>query len=119
MILHSHAADDTPAEVVQSQGNQAGASPSTRSAQRPGGSIVQDRPDSQHRVDVGHVAMECLRPVLTKWGKPYIDMFATFANRQLIKFVSPYPDPRAEWTDAMSTTWDNRKGLLYAFPLFM
>ena len=53
-ILHPHAADDTPAEVVRSQGHQAGASPSTRSAQRPGGCTVQDRPDSQHRVDVGH-----------------------------------------------------------------
>ena len=48
MILHSHAADDTPAEVVRSQGDQAAASPSTRSAQRPDGCTVQDRPDSQH-----------------------------------------------------------------------
>ena len=31
-----------------------GATPSTRSAQRPGGCTVQDQPDSQHRVDVGH-----------------------------------------------------------------
>ena len=43
---------------------------------------------------------------------------ATFANRRLIKFVSPYPDPRAEWTDAMSMPWDNGRGLLYAFPPF-
>ena len=42
------------AEVVRSQGNQAGASPSTRSAQHPGGCTVQDRPDSQHWVDVDH-----------------------------------------------------------------
>ena len=46
-ILHSHAGDDTPAEVVQSQGNQAGASPS-------GWCSVQDRSDSQHWVDVGY-----------------------------------------------------------------
>ena len=45
-ILHSHAADDTPAEVVQSQGDKAGSQPSARSAQCPGGLIVQDRPDS-------------------------------------------------------------------------
>ena len=38
-ILHSHAADDTPAEVLRSQGDQAGASPSTRSAQRPGNAL--------------------------------------------------------------------------------
>ena len=60
------------------------------------------------------VAMESLRPVFAKWGEPRIDLFATFANRRLVKFVSPYPDPRAEWTDAMSMPWDYGRGLLYA-----
>ena len=63
------------------------------------------------------MAMERLRPVFAKWGESQVD-FATFANRQLIKFVSPYPDTRAEWTDAMSVPWDNGRGLLYAFPPF-
>ena len=61
------------------------------------------------------MAMERLRPVFAKWGEPQVDLFATFANRWLIKFVLPYPDPRAEWTDAMSVPWDNGRGLLYAF----
>ena len=64
------------------------------------------------------MAMESLRPVFAKSGEPQIDMFATFANRRLVKFVSPYPDPRAEWTDAMSMPWDKERGLLYAFPPF-
>ena len=64
------------------------------------------------------MAMESLRPVFAKWGEPQIDMFATFANRRLVKFVSPYPDPRAEWTDAMSMPWDKERGLLYVFPPF-
>ena len=64
------------------------------------------------------MTMESLRPVFAKWGEPQIDMFATFANRRLVKFVSPYPDPRAEWTDAMSMPWDKERGLLYAFPPF-
>ena len=64
------------------------------------------------------MAMESLRPVFAKWGEPQIDLFATFANRRLVKFVSPYPDPRAEWTDAMSMPWDYGRGLLYAFPPF-
>ena len=42
------------------------------------------------------LAMERLRPVFAKWGEPQFDMFVTFANRWLLKFVSPYPDPRAE-----------------------
>ena len=64
------------------------------------------------------MAMASLRPVFAKWGEPQIDLFATFANRRLVKFVSPYPDPRAEWTDAMSMPWDKERGLLYAFPPF-
>ena len=51
------------------------------------------------------MAMERLRPVFAKWGEPRIDLFATFANRRLVKFISPYPDPRAEWTDAISMPW--------------
>ena len=42
------------------------------------------------------MAMESLRPVFAKWGELRIDLFVTFANRRLVKFVSPYPDPRAE-----------------------
>ena len=64
------------------------------------------------------MAMESLRPVFAKWGEPQIDMFATFANRRLVKFVLPYPDPRTEWTDAMSMPWDKERGLLYVFPPF-
>ena len=63
-------------------------------------------------------AMERLRPVFAKWGEPQVDLFATFANRGLIKFVSPYQDPRAEWTNAMSMPCDNGRGLLYTFPPF-
>ena len=32
------------------------------------------------------MAMESLRPVFAKWGEPQIDIFATFANRRLVKF---------------------------------
>ena len=64
------------------------------------------------------MAMERLRPVFAQWGEPRVDLFVTFANRRLIKFASPYPDPRAEFMDAMSVPWDNGRGLLYAFPPF-
>ena len=80
-----------PVEVVRSQGDHAGASPSARSAQRRGGCTVQNRPDSHHRGVVGHGASTAIRPAFVKWGDPQIDMFATFTNRCLIKFVSPYP----------------------------
>ena len=64
------------------------------------------------------MVIERLRPVFAKWGEPQIDLFTTFANRRLIKFVSPCLDPRAKWTDAISMPWDNGRGLLYAFPPF-
>ena len=63
------------------------------------------------------MAMESLRPVFAKWGELRIDLFATFANRRLVKFVSPYPDPRAEWTDAMSMPWDYGRDLLVRVPV--
>ena len=61
------------------------------------------------------MAMERLRQVFAQWGEPQVDLFATFANRRLIKFASLYLDPRAEFTDVMSVPWDNGRGLLYAF----
>ena len=64
------------------------------------------------------MAMEHLRPVFAQWGEPQVDLFAIFANRQLIKFASPYPDPRAEFMNTMSKPWDHGRGLLYAFPRF-
>ena len=114
-VVHTNAVDVTPAQVVRSQGDHVGSRPSARSAQRPGGCPVQSRPDTEYGVDDGHGAS---MTVFAKWGELQVDLFATFANRRLIKFVSPHTDPRAEWTDAMSMPWDNGRGLLYAFPPF-
>ena len=113
-IAHFDADDHTTAQVVWQQGDYVGSRPSTRSAQHPGGFPVQNRPDTDHGVDDGHGAST----VFAKWGESRIDLFATFANRWLIKFVSSYPGPRAEWTDAMSMPWDNGRGLLCVFPPF-
>ena len=63
------------------------------------------------------MAMESLRPVFAKWGEIRIYLFATFANRWLVKFASPYPDPRAEWTDAMSMPWDYGRDLPERVPV--
>ena len=63
------------------------------------------------------MAMESLRPVFAKWGELRIYLFATFANRRLVKFASLYPDPRAEWTDAMSMLWDYGRDLPESVPV--
>ena len=47
---------------------------------------------------------------------PTIDLFATFQNTQLDKFVSWGPDPRACCTDAFSISWGS--DIVYAFPPF-
>lgn len=43
-----------------------------------------------------------------------VDLFATRWNAKLPRFVSPYPDPRAWETDALSIPWEGLIG--YAFP---
>jgi hypothetical protein len=43
-----------------------------------------------------------------------VDLFATRWNNQLDRFVSPYPDPLAWETDALSLSWDNL--VAYAYP---
>ena len=55
-ILHTHADDVAPAEVVRSQGNNFGSRPSARSPQHPGRFTVHSRPDTAHGVDNGHGA---------------------------------------------------------------
>ena len=55
-IAHFDADDHTTAQVVWTQGDYIGSSPSARSAQHPGGFPVQSRPDTDHGVDVGHGA---------------------------------------------------------------
>jgi len=50
------------------------------------------------------------------WGQPHLDLFATASNAKLPTFVSPYPDPLAWDTDALSLSW--RGMWAYAFPPF-
>ena len=50
------------------------------------------------------------------WGQPHLVLFATVHNAKLPLFVSPYPEPTAWDTDALSLSW---KGMwAYAFPPF-
>ena len=60
---------------------------------------------------------QLLHPVFSVWGTPVIDLFATFANRKLPVFASPFPDQRAKKVDAMSVPWSGM-GMVYAFPPF-
>ena len=55
-IAHFDGADHTTAEVVRPQGDYIGSRPSARTAQHPGGFVVQSGPDTEHRVNDGHGA---------------------------------------------------------------
>ncbi len=57
------------------------------------------------------------RRLLTRWGDPWVDLFATRLNSKLPLYVSPAPDPGAWAVDAMSLSWNHLDG--YAFPPFI
>ena len=52
--------------------------------------------------------------VLLLWGSPTVDMMATSLTRRLPVYVSPFPDPKALYVDAMSYRWTGLDG--YIFP---
>ena len=54
--------------------------------------------------------------IVTRWGKPKLDLFASMSNHQLPKYVAYRPDPSAVHIDAFTMSWEN--DLLYAFPPF-
>ena len=49
------------------------------------------------------------------WGRPQVDLMATAANRQVVKFISPVPHPEALGVDAFVTPWP-MVGLAYIYP---
>ena len=55
-IVHTNPDDDTPAQVMRSQGNHVDSRPSTRSPEQSGRFPVQSRPDTEHGGDNGHGA---------------------------------------------------------------
>ena len=50
----------------------------------------------------------------SRWAQPQVDLFATWFNNKLPKFVSPVPNQTAWAVDAMSLSWENLD--VYAFP---
>lgn len=59
---------------------------------------------------------EDFHKVVSFFGLPEIDLFASRLNAQLSRYVSWLPDPNAESVDAFSLNW--REFKFYAFPPF-
>ena len=56
------------------------------------------------------------RTIVSVFGKPEVDLFASRLNHKLDRFVSWKPDPQAIAVDAFSLDWAN--DMFYAFPPF-
>lgn len=54
--------------------------------------------------------------LVSMWGNPEVDLFASRLNHQVAAYVAWKPDPEAVAIDALSIQWDYR--LAYAFPPF-
>jgi len=52
--------------------------------------------------------------LLTRFPDMEVDLFATRLNNRLPRFVSPFPDPLAVDSDALTMSWDGLQA--YAFP---
>lgn len=55
-----------------------------------------------------------LNQIFNQWGKPFIDLFASFQNRKMEMFCTWDPHPAALAMDALTISWDRMFG--YAFP---
>jgi hypothetical protein len=50
---------------------------------------------------------DLFRQIDNTFGPHSVDLFATFQDRQLNRFASWQPQPRAAWIDAMTPNWSN------------
>ena len=50
----------------------------------------------------------------SRWARPQLDLFATWFNHKLPRFVAPVPDQKAWAVDALSLPWKDLD--VYAFP---
>ena len=62
------------------------------------------------------ISPEIFSRLVTKFGLPDIDLFASRLNHQLPVYASWQPDPESSHIDAMSFSWRNL--FIYAFPPF-
>ena len=52
--------------------------------------------------------------VIRKWEKPWMDLFATSANKQMEHYFSPIRDDQARGEDALAQSWEGMDA--YAYP---
>ena len=53
--------------------------------------------------------------IVTRWGAPQVDLFATAENFKVNAYISPVPDPQSLGTDAFAQDW-SKWNKVYLFP---
>ena len=78
--------------------------------------VIADKLSRHNRViqTEWSLSQQVFNLLCSRWARPHVDLFATWFNRKLPKFVSPVPDPTAWAVDALSLSWENLH--IYAFP---
>ena len=57
---------------------------------------------------------QVFKQICQKWFTPHVDVFATHLNHKLPLYISPVPDPKAWYIDALNINWTNLTA--YAYP---
>ena len=72
---------------------------------------------SRDRLDSSEYKLNshCFAEIISKFGRPIIDLFASQHSTQCEKYFSWFPDPHCSGVDAFTITWDM---YFYAFPPF-
>ena len=83
--------------------HQSGSGTSSRQVEHSGGLVQQSDQASSNRVGS---QLSRFQSHHSKMGGARIHLFATRLNKQLLIYVSPFPDPQAFDTDALSMDWD-------------
>jgi hypothetical protein len=78
--------------------------------------VLADSLSRKHQVQATEWSLHPLivRQIVSVWGVPEVDLFATRLNNKFPMFVSPIPDHRAVAVDALSLDWN--KLTAYTYP---
>ena len=57
---------------------------------------------------------QVFKQICQRWFTPHVDLFATYLNHNLPRYMSPIPDPKAWEIDALNINWTSLTA--YAYP---
>ena len=106
-------ADQSPSQMDRGHRCPFGSEIPARTEQRPSGSL---KPSGSGHCNGVDSPRQVAKALLSSWGSPSIDLFASRLNAQLPVYCSLVPDDQAALEDAFRHPWDNLD--VYAVPPF-